>query len=65
MNEKWHTGTPTEDGEYVVVTSSGTYTVLKYKEGSWWLSAEIHIPQDCGDYIKAYQKFEPYTEANT
>lgn len=59
----WHTGTPTEEGEYVVETWTGKHSVFLFKNGWWWLSDEIPIPKDANDYIKAYgQKIEPYKE---
>lgn len=62
---KWHTGTPTEEGEYVVETCTGMHSVFLFKNGWWWISDEIPIPKDANDYIKAYgQKITPFEEAN-
>lgn len=62
-SSNWHTGTPTEEGEYVVETWTGMHSVFTFKNGWWWLSDEIPIPRDANDYIKAYgQKIEPYKE---
>ena len=57
----WHTGTPTEEGVYVIKISNRPY--FPYTLATWvnneWLTKEIQIPIE--DYV-AWQKIEPFKE---
>lgn len=65
----WHRGTPTEDGWYLTKTKDRDkpYDVFKYENGKWYDYLDYDtVPDVVSDsYVLAYQKFEPYTEANT
>lgn len=67
--DKWHTGTPAEDGLYAIAIhpwgrkeNGIAYICAKWSNGNW-----CDVVEDCycEPYLVAWQKIEPYKEANT
>jgi len=62
----WHTGTPTEEGWYIVHVKSDLidkpFDVIKFKEGKWWDYLEDVLEVVSNDYIIAWRRIEPYEE---
>jgi len=57
-NNPWHTGTPTEEGDYVVKTKNHGNMVLERCRGNWKLHNDNWIFRL--DKVIAWQKIEPY-----
>lgn len=57
----WHTGTPTEDGDYLLITKimNLRYDVAHYKDGKFMSYHDYYFNSE---YIIAWQKIEPYEE---
>lgn len=55
---RWQTGTPTEEGWYLLLVDKET---PRYTLGRW--SGHWEFPNQ--DFVIAYQKIEPYKPANT
>ena len=53
----WHTGTPTEKGDYLGYTNADFYVILK------WNGRAFDVYSDYRGDIIAWQKIEPYKEA--
>jgi len=66
----WHTGTPTEEGYYLVhlkkyyYKDTVGYIVAKW-ERNWWRTINIGSYWNLGEEIDAWQRIEPYKEAST
>lgn len=68
----WHTGTPTEDGKYLVQYRTGFMEFLSYRDGKWlakettetmWGTRLKTKRDDVTDLVVAWQKIEPYKES--
>lgn len=68
--DKWHTGTPTEEGYYLVhlrkyyCKDTVGYMVAKW-ERNWWRTINVGSYWNLEEEIDAWQKVEPLKEANT
>lgn len=52
----WHTGTPTEEGDYLLLVDKG---MPRYTLGRW--SGHWEFPNQ--DFVIAWQKIEPFKES--
>jgi len=67
-NSPWHTGTPEEEGWYVIQTNGSNHiggnlmVVEKTDNGLWFDDSNLYCRVD-SESIIAYQKIEPYKES--
>ena len=67
MRNSWHTGTPAEEGYYLIhlkkyyCKDTCGYMVAKW-ERNWWRTINVGSYWNLEEEIDAWQKIEPYKE---
>ena len=58
----WHTGTPTEEGWYLIQTEDGDFMAVEKNEYGLWFVDSFGCSKVNSESIVAWQKIEPYKE---
>ena len=66
LDNPWHTGTPTEEGDYLVKLDVEhnvyPYYVLKWNKKGWYSHYDMDYPACPQHSVLKWQKIEPYEE---
>lgn len=60
----WHTGTPTDEGWYLIQTKGGDFMAVEKNAHGLWLEDNYGYREVHNGFVVAWQKIEPFKEEN-